>query len=229
MLVYKYRSGNNKDLNALNENKYWASNTEGLNDPCEGITDNKRIKWLLGKLGKWAGAESKENYDLINDNTDEVLSLDKNLGIYSLTLTPLDELLWAHYANKHEGFCIGYDSELLTNEEKHVYSSNVIYSNSPAISTGLEYLFYDKEDIIKKTAFYKSKRWEYEKEFRIISNKLGYNFYQANSLKSIHFGLRISDEIKQNVLKILKGRSVDFFQIELEKDSYNFIAKRIII
>ena len=37
----------------------------------------------------------------------------KSYGIYSLSKTAIDELLWAYYANSHQGFCIEYDQEVL--------------------------------------------------------------------------------------------------------------------
>lgn len=44
MLVYKYRSGTENDIKALENNQYWSSYIEQLNDPCEAITDTKRVK-----------------------------------------------------------------------------------------------------------------------------------------------------------------------------------------
>ena len=113
MLVYKYRSGTNNDLKALENNQYWSSSIEQLNDPCEAITDTKKVKKILNYIGQKVGIKDKEDLKLINDNTDEVLSLDNKMGIYSLSKTPLDELLWAHYANSHKGFCIEYDLDVL--------------------------------------------------------------------------------------------------------------------
>src|SRR5690606_33927290 len=113
MLVYKYRSGTDNDLKALEYNQFWSSSIEQLNDPCEAITDTKRIKKFLNYIGKKVGVKTCDDFNLINQNTDEVLSMDNKMGIYSLSKTPLDELLWAHYANSHKGFCIGYDIDVL--------------------------------------------------------------------------------------------------------------------
>lgn len=52
MLVYKYRSGNKDDLKALENNQYWSSSIEQLNDPCEAITDTKRVEKFLNYIGK---------------------------------------------------------------------------------------------------------------------------------------------------------------------------------
>ena len=41
------------------------------------------------------------------------LEMRKTVGIYSLSRTPYDELMWSHYGESHEGFCIEYDLERL--------------------------------------------------------------------------------------------------------------------
>ncbi|MEX9996432.1 DUF2971 domain-containing protein, partial [Providencia vermicola] len=45
-----------------------------------------------------------------------------------------DELLWAHYADSHNGFCIEYDLDKLCEFEDARYSIfDVIYQNKPPI------------------------------------------------------------------------------------------------
>ena len=56
MLVYKYRSGTDNDIKALENNQYWSSSIEQLNDPCEAITDTKRVKKFLNYIGQKVGS-----------------------------------------------------------------------------------------------------------------------------------------------------------------------------
>lgn len=228
MLVYKYRSGTENDLEAIEYNQYWSSSKEQLNDPCEAITGTKKIKNLLNYIGQKVGAKTSDDFKLIDDNTDDVLSLDNKMGIYSLSKTPLDELLWAHYANSHKGFCIEYDLDvLLKNDgENHIHSFPVLYSKKPP-SIGYLDIINNKSGMIKKFAFYKSKKWEYEKEHRIVTSKIGLNSYDFKALKSIYFGLKINETTKNNILNLLKGRGINYYQIELEKNSYLFKAKKL--
>lgn len=76
--------------------------------------------------------------------------------------------------------------------------------------------------MIKKFAFYKSRRWQYEKELRIVTSKQGLNSYYHTALKSIYFGLNMTESDKNRIKELLKGRTVDYYQIELEKNSYKF-------
>lgn len=229
MFVYKYRRGTEDDLKAIDGNQYWAPSTEQLNDPCEAITDTKKIKKLLNFIGKKVGAKTSDDFKLIDDNTDDVLSLDNKMGIYSLSKTPLDELLWAHYANSHKGFCIEYDLDILSKNdgENHIHSFSVLYSKKPPSIGYYDIIKNRKSEMIKKFAFYKSKKWEYEKEFRIVTSKVGLNSYDFRALKSIYFGLKISELDKNKILKLLNGREINFYQIELKKNSYLFKAVKM--
>lgn len=224
MLVYKYRSGTENDIKALENNQYWSSSIEQLNDPCEAITDTKKVKKFLNYIGQKVGAKTKEDYDLINDNTDEVLSMNNKMGIYSLSKTPLDELLWAHYANSHKGYCIEYDLDILLKNDggNHVHSFPVLYSNKPPNIGFWDIIKNEKNSMIKKFAFHKSKRWEYEQEHRIVTSKIGLNSYNPKALKSIYFGLKISQSDKSQIINLLQSRGISFYQIELEKNSYSF-------
>lgn len=229
MLVYKYRSGTENDLKALKYNQFWSSSIEQLNDPCEAITDTKKIKKFLNYIGKKVGAKTSNDFNLINENTDEVLSMDNKMGIYSLSKTPLDELLWAHYANSHKGFCIEYDTDILLKNDggDHIHSFPVSYSKKPPSVGFFDLIRNNKSETIKKFAFYKSKKWEYEKEHRIVTSKTGLNSYDHKALKSVYFGLKMGVAEKNNILNLLKGRGVNFYQIELEKNSYLFKATKI--
>lgn len=125
MLVYKYRGINNelcknnsnkifeRDLKTLERNQFWASDIKDLNDPCEAITDTVKVKNFLNYIGKKVRMKSQDDFKMVEENTDQVLSLEDKMGIYSLSKTFLDELLWAHYSNSHKGFCIEYDLDIL--------------------------------------------------------------------------------------------------------------------
>lgn len=229
MFVYKYRSGTEDDLKAIEYNQYWSSSIDQLNDPCEAITDTKTIKIFLNYIGGKVGAKTTDDLNLINDNTDDVLSLDNKMGIYSLSKTPIDELLWAHYANSHKGFCIEFDLDILlmNDGENHIHSFPVLYSKRPPSIGFLDIIKNRKSGMIKKFAFYKSKRWEYEKEHRIVTSKIGLNSYDFKALKSIYFGLKISESDKNNLFNLLKDRGINFYQMELEKNSYLFKAVKL--
>lgn len=228
MLVYKYRGGTPEkfeiDLQTIEKNQFWASNLEQLIDPCEAMTDTRRIKTLFNLIAGSLGITSKEELKFIHNNTDQVLSLDGKMGIYALSKTYLDELLWAHYANSHKGFCLEYDLNILLKSEgeKGIYSFPVLYKKRPPKISYLDVFKSEADSVIRKFAFYKSKRWEYEKEHRIVTTKPGLNSYYYTALKAIYFGLRMNEADKNEIMNRLKGRGLKYYQIEQIKNTYNF-------
>ncbi len=232
MLVYKYRGGDSnifsRDLEAIENNEFYSASIQDLNDPCEGITDTRRIQEPLRFIGRKIGMGKKEDFDMLDSNTNEVLSIDRSRGIYSLSKNHLDELLWAHYANSHKGFCLAYDLDklLLNIGCKYYYSDNVKYKKSPP-KVGFFDMFNAKEKrMIAKYGFCKSKRWEYEQEFRIITKNIGLHSYSSNALKGIYFGYKMEDRQKEIVIAKLKNRELDYYQIKLEKSSYKLISQK---
>jgi len=164
------------------------------------------------------------------------------VGIYSLSKTVLDELLWAYYANSHTGFCIEYDLEQLGELTKIAGSFDVIYERSiPQIT--FDDLIGVQSDVIKilqLTSGSKSKRWQHEDEIRVIMDYFGKVEYDFRAVKAIYFGLRmpkkwqdlyedneklpdhLSQVCQEQVMQVLKGRGIKYYQIILKPNSYEF-------
>lgn len=164
----------------------------------------------------------------IHEALESLLSSNKKIGIYSLSKTYLDELLWAHYANSHKGFCIEYDLDTLikTFKTEKIFSFPVIYNKIPPEIT-IKDMSIKNNDLIHKLSGFKSKRWEYEEEYRIITNYFGKQSYNYHALKSIYFGLRISEAHKLEIFRTLSDRNIKFYQIQHLPKSYKFEAVRV--
>ena len=161
---------------------------------------------------------------------DNVLSHVNKIGIYSLSKTYIDELLWAHYGNSHNGYCIEYDLELLLKSytSDKVYSFPIVYIEKPPsvdfnniIKSG------SQNNLIQKMAGYKSKRWQYEEEIRIVTEDFGVHSYDHKALTGIYFGLRMDERHKTKIMKRLKGRGIKYYQIEQIQKTYKFIQKNV--
>lgn len=114
-------------------------------------------------------------------------SLD-NVAILSLTRTPLNPLMWAHYGEEHKGFVIGYEVETpFFKSEKinliPVHKGNVIYTKtkpffklSTRSTTNLCNAIaglHDEDDhktkeLIDHLFLNKDTIWSYEEEVRIV-------------------------------------------------------------
>ena len=135
----------------------------------------------------------------------------------------------AHYASGHKGFCIEYDLEYLTKADggSGVFSLPVTYSHKPPKIDLLDIIKTGQNGVIHKNGFYKSNSWKYEQEHRVITNKIGENYYDPVAVKSIYFGLLMSDKHKNAVRESLSGKSITFYQMVLAKDSYKFNKREL--
>ena len=147
-----------------------------------------------------------------------------NTGVYSLSTTLQSELLWAHYAEAHKGYCIEYDSEKILNN----FSSDgqrlyvIDYHQSPSKIGLLDILTPEgHEGLIRKMLCSKSRAWAYEEEVRILIERPGRVSHHPQAISAIHFGIRMEDEHKELIHRKLKGRGIQFRQMEFISDAYD--------
>lgn len=232
MKVYKYRYGSQRDLESLKQDYFYAPHPSKLNDPCENLFDVAGIEQTLAQLASMSSVPTK----MLSESFFTLFTqIKENVGIYSLSKTVLDELLWAYYSNSHTGFCIEYDLEKLGELTKIAGSFDVLYEhNIPQIT--LDDLIGVQSDVIKilqLTSGTKSKRWQHEDEIRIIMDYFGKVEYDFRAVKAIYFGLRmpktqqdlhdnLSQVSQEQVMEVLKGRNIKYYQMVLMPNSYEF-------
>ncbi|WP_111709751.1 DUF2971 domain-containing protein [Lutibacter citreus] len=229
--IYKYRGIFDKtferDINSILENNFWSANPIEFNDVFETVIDNRPVIKLIEFIARWFGINSEKDIDFLNKNTDKVMSIDNRNGMYSLSKNSIDELLWAHYANQHNGYCIEYDLNILLNSIKEIeHYSSVTYSKTPLVINWKDF-FSSNSKRLNKMGFNKSKRWEYEQEYRLITNTIGKINYSPLAIKSIYFGLRICSDKKQEIINSLKSKNIKFYQIEKIPKTYKLKATLI--
>ena len=155
-----------------------------LNDPFECasklVSDNPNgvvdVKEIIEKLKIFSPKGSVSERDLQSSSTvfgthnwsqllRKLLSL--RFGIVSFSASPLNPLLWAHYADSGKGVVIGYDISILkkfTNE--HEILRPVQYQDQlPIVS---ESLVVRPDNGLQNLMLMKSKHWQYEEEWRLI-------------------------------------------------------------
>lgn len=120
ILLYKFRSGRNvfnkdnkeifyRDIDALAENKIWIPCPEDLNDPAEGMVNDDYFKSLLKAIGE--AFKVHESADNVREQYGQFINHLKSSGVYSLSREICNELMWAYYANGHNGYAIVFDSD----------------------------------------------------------------------------------------------------------------------
>lgn len=106
----------------------------------------------------------KMMFDIVTRTTN------RNIGVFSLTESNNNELMWAHYSNSHTGYAVGFNTDTdfffrRKNDPKTCGElTNVIYSDT----TPTVYLDPGVMEIPKELFFTKTTKWSYEREWRMI-------------------------------------------------------------
>lgn len=150
----------------------------------------------------------------------------KNFGIVSLSSDPTNLLMWSHYGNCHTGFCIGLDTKFIfKNFSPSVHQ--VMYSDEiPKID-----LFEDMMFFFIKLLSTKSKHWEYEKEYRLISRDFVNKSMSLTEwgLKEIYLGAKMPQKDKFELIEILKKQfsRIKIYDCSLSKSEFKVTTMQV--
>ena len=158
------------------------------------------------------------------------------LGVCSLSRTPLNLLMWAHYAKNHTGFVVEFsipipknsgfsDYEVTKSINENLVPFPVQYEEEKPIIDP-----HDHEMVnMVKNFLTKGKDWEYENEERVIDYVRGKGIHPYNRkkiLKSVIAGMRMSSDNYQSLKKIIDdvnnklGIEVELFRASPVKRTY---------
>jgi len=203
--LYRYKSLDGESfhhtLDIILNNRMYTPKAEDLNDPCEGFYT-------------WVENEFKEIGDIEKQKMVRILSFSESYN---------DNSLWAHYTNGFKGICFEFDAEKIQNKLKYEGGlSQVIYSDSvPQISL--------TDDKYKDRYIYKSKEWEHEKEWRLITSESNEYFdFNDDFLSSVFLGPKINKNVEKVIIALLKEKSKipKIKRIGFSTKSYKMIIKQ---
>lgn len=238
--AYKYRGGIGlciqegqsifeRDINTLVNNQIYLPTKDKLNDPTEGFYNDSFISTILKILGKVTPTAEK-----VTRAYSGLLEKIANAGIYSLSNTVDNELLWAYYADGHTGFAIEYDIDILKKSINHnknfqfIYDFDVKYSDDIPVA---EVSVLQGKNLMKTLEIClgtKSMSWKHEKEYRLIVESIGLFDIDYRAVTGIFFGCRMQDSEIDFVMKKLRGRGLRYYKMQLMKQGYKFQPKEII-
>lgn len=145
-------------------------------------------------------------------------------AVLSLTRSPLNPLMWAHYADAHRGFVIGFDvhkcgfTSTDTNLLPAQYGSVIYTQNRPTfdlVSTSLMEVgreFSYRPDLLEKLQrlfLYKPLCWSYEEEVRVVKCVAGIE--QERRLPSGTFTVVSGRHADLYTLPVPEGAITDVF------------------
>jgi len=252
-VLYKYRDWeNDHHKRILTEFELYFPSVDQFNDPFDGSIPIRYRKGdltpsnVFQKLYKTA----KENFPdltemeihekcfesqnigyIIDENHMEKVYKEyqikkiKKIGIFSLTNSCNNHLMWSHYSNSHKGFCIGFKIPELKNLIGKDWGIFSLYYEKelPYIELNEDYMVFTKKLLCTK-----SDVWEYELEYRIIR----YDFTRKilkitpEAVSEVIFGVMMEYDTKMEILELIKSnfpetkvfeakRNKDFFKLDI--------------
>lgn len=231
-IVFKYHKINQYFQDLLTNGQLWFSHQNELNDPFDckyALTDTYLISILKNSSGKLLSDLQERVPEFNSISEDRFLEImlptlknddgmnrfynmlfGERLGwnVCCFTTNPLNEIMWAHYADNNKGVCIEFD--LSKTPELHEKLFPVNYNDTfPEINS---------MDELPEALLTKRTAWSNEEEWRILANVRGGKSFSKESLTAIYFGCNVDkltiDSIRQAMIK--SGyKKVDFKQLNI--------------
>lgn len=241
--LFRYRTDNTNTLDELRNNYIYFPSNEKLNDPFDANSEMLEISkdgaelqkfydLMLSQIldinsRKYFQETFKNNpldlYHYVNNNKKNFIA---NFGIACFTMSEINLLLWATYANNHQGLCIQYnvkfDLDFFNGIRKVEYFDKFEKIN---------YLLATNQGAFQDVFFRKFSLWEKEFEYRLIKINTGKYEHNPLAIRNIIFGFRAKDEFKSQVIEIVKNKypHVKLYQPILFKESFEVAFQELII
>jgi hypothetical protein len=200
MRVYKFLSAKDA-LRDISERRIKISEIGDMNDPFELLTIETST---------------------LMDRTAAIETFARRFGALCFSRSWKSPLLWAHYADKHRGICLGLD---IADD----YVSEISYVNKPS------QLQQDNDlnlEAARRWVFSKIDAWRYEDEIRVyttLDERDGpfcfYGFGDALQLREIIAGCRFPSAERPTIDAALRGYSVvpTVLKTRLSMNSFDII------
>lgn len=251
LLLYKFMSFGSPYFGIsidelLYNSKVYLSHRNDLNDPFEmrsiiGAPDesaSERLKQHALEAARKQGIEAsadeverllkrtpQELHDLFGQTFERQMD---SMGIYSLSEEIENPLMWAHYANAHQGMCIAF----------HGFRQDFQFRGALPVLYNEHYPTIDlleSNDILEFGPLSKGKPWAYEREWRIANQEAARTYYELDnrSIAALILGLRASDSSELEVMRRLGLRSklglppIAVFRAIQPKDRYELLFQEI--
>jgi len=246
--IYKYCPLDTAEL-IIKSNSIKFSDPASFNDPFDCDVDLLEFK-LQNKLDEQTVREIEiiknmyQNYpgfhDLIQKEgfiekmyKEGQIDKVKSARVSCFSLINNNVLMWSHYADKHKGICLEFDSDLTSYGFTNLLEDDITVG--PVGYTEYErinYLSSDRRFAVCKLFLCKSSTWSYEKEYRLITlnRKPELQKFKNSYLKSVYFGLNITSLEIENFIILCSEynyKMLSFFKAE--KNGPKIIFNQILL
>ncbi|MDP2208097.1 MAG: DUF2971 domain-containing protein [Bacteroidota bacterium] len=196
--LYKYRRFDELDLRLITHSEIWFSCAKPFNDPFDtslsynyddhdGKMGGEWTRWADKQINSHLSPQEREKIRLerlsllknpkyLEKMRNEVIEYNYNkFGICPLARRPDNLLLWAHYSEKHTGFCVGISTSKLdewmneqTKENVQLDRLKVKYRKQAPNYNFFEVTMRNDIKHIASLISTKFKDWSYEEEWRLV-------------------------------------------------------------
>ncbi|MBE7214244.1 DUF2971 domain-containing protein [Shewanella benthica] len=183
-----------------------ASTQTALNDPFEIIASDEYLIDMVMSLRtfkeKGRSRTRDEAIEFLKSSDSEGMddAFFLNHGVISFTETRGNLLMWAHYAEQHQGMVIEFDS-------KHEFFSSKFVTKHNSHEGRLSRVLYRKERLasvnnyLMELYLHKSDEWAYEKEHRLILDLVTADKKLIHKDKVDFFSLVLNNDFKSKNLQ----------------------------
>lgn len=161
-------------------------------------------------------------------------SMNKQFAITCFSKISNSILMWSHYANKHTGFCVGYNFEKCRNWDALINLLPVLYSvERPSLPMGLIDFSNPKEIKLNNISDYvpelmmlllsKSNKWDYEEEWRIVNHQsqlIDAHLLDLHTISHIYLGANISKDNEYLIRDVAKKLTIPISKYRISPDKY---------
>lgn len=190
------------------------------------LTHTRRVK-VMRTLYSNHGVELSKPNNVFKDMRKRLSSV----GIFSLSETCCNELMWAHYGANHQGIAFGFSRsndcklanprhcmQVTYSTEKPTFKAgfkNEVQIMMPGSGEANVQRVSFEDDVFRSTISTKTPVWKYEKEWRYVEESHGL-FDFPGVLSQAVFGMRMNKERKSHYKKLINQfiqNDVEFFEI----------------
>jgi len=157
------------------------------------------------------------------------------IGILCLSESPANLLMWAHYADSHQGFVVEFDSEAPFFDQRKGHHDEFRYLRKVIYRDRRPSLILSESDF--SPFLTKSLDWRYEAEWRMMiplaeaNRTIGYGptgvhlfAFPRSAIRSVILGCRATEATKSDIFSILKTtgelKNVRCYKADIDDEHY---------
>lgn len=273
-LLYKYRKWEPFGKRMLEDNEFYFTSPRDLNDPFDCHIDPEFGPATRGEKLERFRQHLATRHPKLDESEVHKLALkeyppgsifpgqrDKKkwlastlerqhnfFGILSLSWTPIDVLMWTHYADHHKGICVGLsvdkidafiNARVVEKKRTFFYRDPVQYVEERPV---WNFIKDDTFEMLSKSFVTKSSSWAYEQEERVfttvdpkmepflpLSESDRKICLLKGTIKEVWLGLNAQEQTEKEVRRILKNLNskIVLRKADRERGKFSLTGNRI--